>query len=202
MSTTIHEPVTAAQSGFIDDLIERKDLTDEHLIWIEQHRAGLTKAQAHKWIQALLRRPDREGFVPLLRNTTAWKVDYKVAAEDNKTSKRRIGFLHSGEIMIPRGSYAVETPHATNLTTFYKLWIGERYGWRLYLCHGPDETQMGKQSAATVLRQIADQGPATCASRFGLLIGKCGVCNRRLTNDKSRALGYGPVCAVNWGWPY
>ena len=30
--------------------------------------------------------------------------------------------------------------------------------------------------------------------RFGLERGVCGVCNRGLTNEESRALGIGPVC--------
>jgi hypothetical protein len=31
--------------------------------------------------------------------------------------------------------------------------------------------------------------------RYGMLIGKCGVCGRTLTDEESRANGIGPVCA-------
>ena len=42
--------------------------------------------------------------------------------------------------------------------------------------------------------------PDGAMTRFGLETGHCGICNRELTDPKSRARGIGPVCAENFGW--
>lgn len=40
------------------------------------------------------------------------------------------------------------------------------------------------------------------AIRFGMEIGECGFCRRSLTDEDSRGLGYGPVCAGRRGLPH
>lgn len=37
------------------------------------------------------------------------------------------------------------------------------------------------------------------AVKFGLELGECGFCRRSLTDEDSRGLGYGPVCAGRRG---
>ncbi len=49
-----------------------------------------------------------------------------------------------------------------------------------------------------LLRRFAAD-PLTVAREHGHLTGKCCFCNRKLDNETSTALGYGPVCAVKWG---
>jgi len=46
---------------------------------------------------------------------------------------------------------------------------------------------------ATVLSIIGDD-PKSAMARYGLNMGKCGVCNRDLTDEESRMIGIGPVC--------
>jgi hypothetical protein len=43
---------------------------------------------------------------------------------------------------------------------------------------------------------------AACAAKHGHLTGKCCFCNRALTDEKSTTVGYGPVCATNFGLPW
>lgn len=45
-----------------------------------------------------------------------------------------------------------------------------------------------------VLAAIVAQGVEVSMRRYGLLIGRCGVCRRTLTDETSRAYGIGPVC--------
>ena len=45
----------------------------------------------------------------------------------------------------------------------------------------------------TVLSIIGDD-PKSAMARYGLNMGRCGVCNRDLTDEESRLLGIGPVC--------
>jgi hypothetical protein len=47
--------------------------------------------------------------------------------------------------------------------------------------------------------------PETVAAKYGKLTGRCCFCGRALTDERSTAMGYGPVCAhkfgLNWGAP-
>jgi hypothetical protein len=43
-------------------------------------------------------------------------------------------------------------------------------------------------------------GKREAAIRYGKELGRCGICNRTLTNNDSIALGIGPVCAEKVGW--
>lgn len=40
------------------------------------------------------------------------------------------------------------------------------------------------------------------AKRFGDVTGQCVMCGRRLTDERSISVGYGPVCAEQQGWPW
>lgn len=47
-----------------------------------------------------------------------------------------------------------------------------------------------------------DKDPATSAKLYGHTTGNCMFCARKLTNAVSVAVGYGPVCAENFGLPH
>jgi hypothetical protein len=40
--------------------------------------------------------------------------------------------------------------------------------------------------------------PAKVASEFGRATGRCCFCNAALTDARSTAVGFGPVCAETW----
>ncbi len=44
--------------------------------------------------------------------------------------------------------------------------------------------------------------PEAIATRYGTLTGNCSFCNLTLTDTRSTQVGYGPVCAQNWGLFY
>lgn len=46
------------------------------------------------------------------------------------------------------------------------------------------------------------ENPAKVASEYGRLTGYCCFCRSKLTDEKSTAVGYGPVCAERYGLPY
>ena len=52
--------------------------------------------------------------------------------------------------------------------------------------------------APRILREWAAD-PAKAASAFGHLTGHCAFCAKELTDPRSVAVGYGPVCADNYG---
>lgn len=50
----------------------------------------------------------------------------------------------------------------------------------------------------SLLRDLA-LNPAETAAKYGKLTGHCCFCNRGLDDDRSLSVGYGPVCAKNFG---
>lgn len=55
----------------------------------------------------------------------------------------------------------------------------------------PDDTYEGLWPH--LLAKVVDD-PATAMRRFGVAIGRCGVCGKVLTDPESREYGIGPVC--------
>lgn len=47
-----------------------------------------------------------------------------------------------------------------------------------------------------------DADPAATAKAYGLRTGNCCFCNRELTDGRSVAMGYGPVCAGHYSLPW
>jgi hypothetical protein len=56
-------------------------------------------------------------------------------------------------------------------------------------------------SIAAKLRAFSE-APAAVAAEYGRLNGACCFCGLKLEDERSVAVGYGPVCAKNWGLPW
>lgn len=54
---------------------------------------------------------------------------------------------------------------------------------------------------ADLLREL-EADPAVVAQQHGVATGSCCFCNRPLTTKESRSVGYGPICAENFGLPW
>lgn len=72
----------------------------------------------------------------------------------------------------------------------------------------PDgELEMGKAGRAVeaqlvqLLESLAAD-PASVAADYGHVTGSCCFCHRRLSDDRSVTVGYGPVCADKFGLPW
>lgn len=51
------------------------------------------------------------------------------------------------------------------------------------------------------LKEMATD-PIATAAKYGKLAGVCCFCHHPLTDERSTSVGYGPVCAKNWGLPW
>jgi len=51
-----------------------------------------------------------------------------------------------------------------------------------------------------LLKVAAD--PARAAREYAALMGACSFCGLPLTDAGSVRVGYGPICAGNWGLPW
>jgi hypothetical protein len=53
-----------------------------------------------------------------------------------------------------------------------------------------------------VLLQRLAKDPAKVAAEYGKLTGHCAFCLGELSDERSKAVGYGPVCAKKWDLPW
>lgn len=108
---------------------------------------------------------------------------------------------------VASGRYAVEVPGGYPEHTTLKFFKVDRptegrwAGYTFLNIQAGDELFAIKnfQMKLEVLRLIAAD-PKAAMLRYGKEIGSCGHCGRTLTNQESRDLGIGPVCAGKLGW--
>ncbi|MEY9560518.1 DUF6011 domain-containing protein [Sinorhizobium fredii] len=60
----------------------------------------------------------------------------------------------------------------------------------------------GQRQALLQLLTKLSAEPAETAASYGKLTGHCCFCNSSLSDEKSTAVGYGPICAKRWGLPW
>jgi len=71
-----------------------------------------------------------------------------------------------------------------------------------------DGTYQPSRDAGPYQRQIVERlrefaaRPAEVAAEHGRLTGRCCFCNRALEDERSTAVGYGPICARHFGLPW
>ena len=58
-----------------------------------------------------------------------------------------------------------------------------------------------KDEIVRLLKSFATD-PAAVAAKYGKLTGSCSFCQSSLTDSKSLAVGYGPVCAKHYNLPW
>jgi hypothetical protein len=104
---------------------------------------------------------------------------------------------------VPAGYYAVDSATGNNDTDFYKVdtptegrWAGRTFVKRVI--GGKGDTPVRGAEGLAALARIEAAGVKAAAERYGREIGRCGKCNRTLTDEESRAAGFGPVCREGW----
>lgn len=184
---------TEKQVAFMRRLIDERDLlkspkwfdsvnamdAEEYAVHLERVKEGVgtyTKKQASTAIEALLALPKKE-------------VERGGGKEE----------------VVPDGHYALKYPEdQLNPIRFYRVNHGKKgTRWENHVFvdrFASDERYPVKGDERTrVLAEIAGD-PFGAAQRYGLEMGRCSCCNRKLTRELSRALGIGPICGNRHGW--
>lgn len=156
------------------------------------------KSDAHPNVVAAF----RQSWAPALR------------AQPDGEERAFLYMMKSGAQPVPRGSYAVPTSLLpgtyTNETNFYSVWIKDldahqvnitpgEHPWTVRQYLSDERVKIVRATQYRVL-DILTTDPSGFAAMYGHMIGKCGICGRKLTNDVSRDRGIGPICAERWGW--
>jgi len=103
---------------------------------------------------------------------------------------------------VPDGYYAIDAPNGNhkNDVVFYRVRTGKKGRWAGFQFIDLQASTTwhavrGAEARKEVFAAIMAAGVNEARKRYGREIGCCGVCNRPLTDDHSRELGIGPVCA-------
>ena len=102
-------------------------------------------------------------------------------------------------LALSRAGDRAKYPGSINVTD------GERYGENIWYGRIKDSQWEPSRNCEPwvtewLIKFAAD--PVTVAADYGKLTGFCCFCNRPLTDDRSIAVGYGPVCATSWELPW
>lgn len=103
---------------------------------------------------------------------------------------------------VPEGYYAIASKGDNDLL-FVKVdrptqgkWSG--YTFVKMIVGGHEPTPIRGGQATDVLARIMAAGVVESMALYGQEIGRCGHCNRVLTDDESRARGIGPTCLLKY----
>jgi len=126
-------------------------------------------------------------------------VLFTTAGEHLKYPKVRLALSDGSAVVLSRAGARAKQPGTVNVTN------GGRYG-------DPDNKWYGRiglngefQQAGACTDEVVDllkrfsDDPAGVAAAHGRLTGNCCFCGRGLSDERSTGVGYGPVCADNYG---
>jgi hypothetical protein len=181
------EKIRPAQRSYLLDLIAKKyvkpdqegklDLIMKCLrISEDPEEYGMSKNKASELITWFLKQPDKPREV--------------VVTEGVETSNALFG-LPPGRYALPKAGTELED----NELRFYQCWESkDKQAKRIYVLFGPSGAKLPYPAQIKIAQMIIKDGIRECAIRYGMEIGECSNCGRRLTNRISRELSIGPVC--------
>lgn len=154
--------------------------------------------------------------VPATPNAAAKEVDFAAINQLFENAKnsgikhpkirlayRDDGLIGTGRTTVIRLSVAgarSKTPGAIRITSDSGYSTSIFYGYISTSGKLVQYRAMTGSVAGLVLRFAAD--PANVAAEYGKLMNRCSFCKIPLTDDRSVVMGYGPICASNWGLPW
>lgn len=100
---------------------------------------------------------------------------------------------------VPDGNYAILNASGNGDVVFYRVWTRRDGSRGVDLQVSDDFLPVARAQVSGIMDRIA-QDPGRALTRYGHEIGRCGVCNRTLTDEVSRERGIGPVCASKYGF--
>jgi len=122
---------------------------------------------------------------------------FTTAAAHLKYPKVRLA-LEDSEIVLSRAGQRSRQPGTINVTN------GERYEEpdnRWYGRIALDGTFQRSRDCTDEIAELLEAfsgDPAGIAAAYGKLTGNCCFCGRRLSDERSTDMGYGPTCASNY----
>lgn len=180
---------------------DRKFATDL-IASTRQH--GDTDKRLH-WLAELLQRAQQPHQAPAKVEVAigSFKGVYALfaaAAGKLKRPKIRLQLADGGQLVLYKASTQSAEPGVINVTDGRPYpdnkWYGRVRENGTWLRTNKPLPELGEVEA--LLKKLGEH-PAETASEYGRLTGRCCFCDRKLEDEKSTAVGFGPVCADNFG---
>jgi hypothetical protein len=105
------------------------------------------------------------------------------------------------DVQVEAGRYAlVDTDGVVKFYVVDRPTDGKWAGYTFLSAQASDEKHpiRNRETKQRILAEIAAD-PMGALTRYGIELGRCGVCGRTLTDEMSRATGIGPDCAARLG---
>lgn len=130
---------------------------------------------------------------------TTWDVEQASALiRALKVAPRlEVGMAAPSHPEVLDGRYAIPNASGKGGLAFYKVWTRRDGSRGVDLQVSDDYLPVGRAQVPGILARIAEDVQGASAA-YGREIGCCGVCGRTLTDETSRAVGIGPVCATRF----
>ena len=176
-------------------LTDRRGLSERQLPWF------------HKLALDLLPPAARPDYVPAPGAVQPLRIDLGVirAMMDRagtKLLRPKIKFvLEQGTIMVARAGKQSRTPGAIMVTDGRRFGENTFYG-RVHNDGTWEAARTGCPAWVLEVLQGLAGNPAGFAAIYGKRTGQCCFCGLGLTDGRSVAVGYGPICASNYGLPW
>jgi hypothetical protein len=173
-----------------------KSLSDKQVFWVgklAERAAGVEQKPAPVQVQ-------------IAAGTTGMAAIYKLFSTARKKLKHPAIQLHiEGEAVNVKLSVAgpnSKQPGTINVADALPFGQGRWFG-RIQADGQFDQSAKSPPSPALVSKLSAFAcNPAGVAAEHGKLTGSCCFCSKPLTDPKSTAVGYGPICAGNYDLPW
>jgi hypothetical protein len=196
------EGPTEGQLGYIESLCKQKGV---------ERKVPLTKKEASKMIEDLLRLPDVESNIRHNKfDAPCSECGHEVPAGEGVLRKVDgswlVGHLDGCPeepdypASVPDGRYAIDNSDGD--TAFYQVKNGRKPGVVFidlvigggYSGASSKRMPVANKQRKAILHKIIEAGVIEAAERFGKELGRCYACGRELTDETSRELGIGPDC--------
>lgn len=107
-----------------------------------------------------------------------------------------------GEIRLSEAGQTARVPGSINVTTPGSF--GDRIWYGRITVDGSfqQSPKVNPPTALVEALRVFAADPVGQASKHGHLTGRCCFCNRKLEDERSTAVGYGPICADHFGLPW
>ena len=146
-----------------------------------------------------------EPKVESLGDFTAVLELFATAKQKLKWPKIKLDTRHGGTIKLSVAGLNAKRPGTINVADDAPFGQGTWYG-RITAEGVFEVSPSGEKSehlyTITQLLKALAADPAGVAARHGRQSGNCCFCSLELTDQKSLDVGYGPVCAKNFGLPW
>lgn len=207
-----HTSVDEVRACYAGETPRRSEVTmadavsDDELVAMARNRSATGPAATEKQIGFLNKLVNSRDIEALSGEN--YERAFDLATDSGKfISKSEASNLIGALLELPEegatGTRSADVPEGIHALdgTFFKVQVAIHGSGRKYAKQWNGSKWIYESGA---ISRLSDDTVATAeqATRFGRLYGRCVYCSHELTDERSIAVGYGPVCAENNGLPW